>query len=267
MSDAGEEKVTRVFTVRDRPVGYQPGRWGGALVAVERGEFPISPTGFRSLSGAGESAVTLAFLESLADAHARERRELLQRLQEAQKPVGDPIYNYIHISGAYEQAIQYGFFATDRERTALWSGAHQLLCRVDSDRRFQPAPDNVHVAWKQEHCDAALTRAREFKTLLARLAAGELPKELPMRLLGANAYLQLPERPGGEPKVELGGFTAGMALELPLNAPQRRANRRAEGSVRSAATPSEGTQLGLFAPTVATKFVHRDAPRPRIGGA
>ena len=75
------------------PVGRLSGdRWGGALVAVERGDFPISPTGFRSLSGAGIARVTPDFLESLAQAHERERQAVLRRLREVQEPVGDPIY-------------------------------------------------------------------------------------------------------------------------------------------------------------------------------
>ena len=42
-----EETVARVFTVRSRPVGFVAGCYP-SLVAVERGYFPISQTGYRS---------------------------------------------------------------------------------------------------------------------------------------------------------------------------------------------------------------------------
>lgn len=264
-----EEKVTRVFTIRGRPVGFQAGRWGGALVAVERGEFPVSPTGFRSMSGAGEASVTPAFLEELARTHDQERRGLVERLQEAQKPVGGPIINYIHASGAYEQAIQYGFFAADRDRAALWAGANRLLCLVEGDARFQPTPEESYVAWTAEGCAQALARARKFKALLAKLASGELPVEMPLRLMGANAYLALPPKPGGEPKVELGGFTPEMSLGLG-SAPvaQRRAPPTAPRS--DPETPVQSAdQLGLFdapmaVPTVRTVPSATSGFRPSV---
>lgn len=247
-----EEKITQVFTVRGRPVGFRSGRWGGALVAVERGDFPVSFSGFRSLSGLPVASVTPDFLENLAQAHERERRDLLRRLQEGHQPVGAPVSSYIHASGAYEQAIQYGFFATDRDRAALWSGAHQLLCRVDDDARFQPAPERTFVAWTAKQCAAALARARELKTLLVRLAAGDLAVNLPVRFLGVQAYLELPAKPGGEPKVELGGYTAEMAFDLPMVSVARRPARAA---VREEPPLHPAAQLGLFDPesSVATK--------------
>ncbi len=258
-----EDKITRVFTVRNRPVGYQPGRWGGALVAVERGDFPISPTGFRSIGGTGKESITPKFLEELAQAHQRERDSLVDRMKEAEKPADDTIINYIHASGAYEQAIQYGFFASDRDRTALWSGAHRLLCVVDTDARFHPTPEPTYVAWTTEGCAEALARARELKTLLARMATGDLPAEMPIRLLGANAYLALPPRPGGEPKIDLGGFTPEMALGLNAS-PTAPAPRRpqAERIAPRASAAAPESQLGLFEPA-AEPAVVRSAESPR----
>lgn len=250
-----EEKITQVFTVRDRPVGFRSGRWGGALVAVERGEFPISPTGYRSLSGLAAEAVTPAFLDELSWGHERELQGVLQLLREAHQSVGEPISNYIQASGAYEQGMLHGFFASDRDRAALWSGAHQLLCRVDDDARFQPAPDPRFVAWTAEHCAGALARARELKSLLVRLAAGDFPATLPVRLIGAQGYLDLPAKRGGEPKIELGGYTAEMAFKLPAMTLARRPARIVAKEHRPAASMMPEAQLGLFdpSPNVATK--------------
>lgn len=257
-----EEKIAQVFTVRGRPVGFRSGRWGGALVAMERGDFPISPTGYRSLSGLAAEAVTPDFLEGLAQTHKQEKESRLQCLREAQKPVGDPILNYIHVSRAYEQAVQYGFFATDRDRAGLWAGAHRLLCMVEADARFQPAPDRRYVAWKKEDCANALERVRELKAFLGRLAQGDFPVELPPRLFGVSAYLALPAKPGGEPRIELGGYTAEMALDLPTAAPVQRTKRRA--AEPSPASPE--VQLGLFgSPSVATKPASPAGVRPRLG--
>lgn len=260
-----EEKITQVFTVRDRPVGFRSSRWGGALVAIERGEFPISATGYRSLCGVPAEAVTPAFLEELARAHEREHQDVLRRLREAHQPVGEPISNHIQASSAYEQGLLHGFFSSDRDRAALWSGAHQLLCRVDDDRRFQPTPKRTFVAWTPEHCARALARARELKGLLARLAAGDFPAELPVRLIGAQGYLGLPPKPVGEPKIDLGGYTTEMALELPSVTVAPRPTRTAMQGERAAAVSREA-QLGLFdmGPSVATKPRGASQPGPKV---
>lgn len=260
-----EEKITQVFTVRDRPVGFRSSRWGGALVAVERGDFPISPTGYRSLCGVPAEAVTPEFLEELARTHERDRQGVLLRLREAHEPVGEPISNYIQASGAYEQGVLHGFFASDRDRAALWSGAHQLLCRVDDDRRFQPAPERTFLAWTKEHCAQAVTRARELKAVLARLAAGEFSAELPVRLIGAQSYLRLPPKSGGEPKIDLGGYTAEMALNLPAVAIAARQARTRAKEERTEAS-SVANQLGLFdlGTSMAMKVKHPAQAGPKL---
>lgn len=260
------EKITQEFSVRNRPVGYRAGRWGGSLVAVERGEFPISPTGYRSLCGLAAAAVTPEFLENLAQAHERERQVVLQRLREGHQPVGKPISNYIHASSAYEQGLQHGFFASDRDRAALWSGAHQLLCRVDNDPRFQPAPEHTFVAWTKAHCDQALGRARELRMLLARLAAGDFMAELPVRLFGVQSYFELPLKAGGEPRIELGGYTAEMAFDLPARSVARRP-ARVEAKGKQTKPIQAESQLGLFGsgPSVATKPHGLSLRAPKLG--
>lgn len=199
------ERVTHVFTVRGRPVGFEPQRWGGALVAVERGYFPVSSTGYRSLCGLaggkefGPEAVSGEFLESLSLEQDRERESLLRRLREAAAPMADGVSTFVHVSLAAEKAVQDGFFATDRDRAALWAGAHRLLRLVETDARFRPAPDSSRPIWTKEHCDASMDRVRELLAVLRCCAGGEMPKELPENLIGARVYLELPPKPSGEP--------------------------------------------------------------------
>lgn len=255
-------KPTRILTVRGRPVGFNASRWGGELVAVERGYFPVSPTGYWSCSGfVGKTDVTEQalqdFMEQNEQERDRDRESLLKDLREAVKPVGEPIRNYIHASQSYERAFQDGFFATDAQRASLWAGAYQLLCLVDSDARFQPTADPKYVAWNKEHCDKALAYARDLRGLLIRYAKGDFSEAPPIRVLGAQGYFRLPPKPGGEPIIELGGYVAEMALNLPVE-PVRKAERKIAQREKTAPVES-ATQLGLFSPAPGA-----DEPPPAI---
>ena len=65
---------TRVFTVRGRPVGFNATRWGGELVAVERGYFPVSPTGYRSCTGfVGREDIPADVLTEFMESVAKEQ--------------------------------------------------------------------------------------------------------------------------------------------------------------------------------------------------
>lgn len=124
---------------------------------------------------------------------------------------------------------------------------------VDTGARFQPAPEPTYVVWNKEHCDSALQRARELKIFLAKLAVGEFPREAPVRMIGVKAYLELPPKPGGEPRIELAGYTAEFALNLPRPSEgSRRPSRLSNNTEAESVVPAE-SQLGLFdAPSVAT---------------
>ena len=73
-----DDTITATFTVRGRPVGFVPGRFGGALVAVERGYFPVSSTGYRSLAGhfgiTGEADSTAISPNALKRSRSRRTR-------------------------------------------------------------------------------------------------------------------------------------------------------------------------------------------------
>jgi hypothetical protein len=211
---------THVFSVRGRPVGFVPGRFGAALVAVERGYFPVSSTGYRSLAGhCGVSgaldaeAISPEFLEALAVAQDRSRAALLARLRRSPLPTPDRLGNFIGVSIDAEAALADGFFAPEQERFALWRGAFRLLHLIDTDARFQPAPSSP--AWTIMGCTAALAARRAALQFVRQLATGELPPAPLDTHFAQRAYLELPAKPQGEPTFALPAVTAELPLDLP----------------------------------------------------
>lgn len=213
-------EFTHIFNVRGRPVGFVPGRFGGALVAVERGYFPISSTGYRSLAGhfgiggeAEPSAISAEFLEALALAQDQTRRTLLARLRRAPLPEADRLGNFIGVCLDAEAALAEGFFAPDPERFALWGGAFRLFSLVDTDARFQPAPSGP--AWSAAGCTQALAVRRALLKFVGRLAQGQLPPAPDGTHGAVRAYFDLPAKPDGEPAFALPSITAELPLDLP----------------------------------------------------
>lgn len=213
-------EYTHVFSVRGRPVGFVPGHFGGALVAVERGYFPVSGTGYRSLAGhfrikgeAEPTAISAEFLEALAVAHDQTRRALLARLRRNPVATTDRLGNFIGVSIDAEAALAEGFFAPDVERFALWCGAFRLLNLIDSDARFHPAP--TAPAWNARGCADALAARREALAFARQLAAGEVSSPPGGAHFAVRAYLELPPRVGGEPAFALPALTAELPLDLP----------------------------------------------------
>ncbi len=198
------KSTLHIFTVRERPVGFRSSRFGGELVAVERGYFPVSGTGYRSLSGAfgfddkvGASAIPEDYLERLAKSQDETRHAALRRVSRAPKPEGRELSNFISASIDAENALNEGFFAPEPERRALWSGAYGVLCLVDTDARFQPKPDDG--VWTPERCANALATQRELLRWAGDLARGEFAPPRLGWLYCAHAYLGLPPKPAGEP--------------------------------------------------------------------
>lgn len=256
-----EERVREVLTVRERPVGWVEGKWGSSLVAVERGSFPVSQTGYRSLSGL-RGKPTQEFLEELAKERDLERKETLARARKPMRPEPESIRNYIHVSSSAEKAFHDGFFATDAERAKLWPAAFKLFSLIDTDARYQPAPD---IRWSQESCTKALARTREALQFLKVCASGEFPKKIPFKTpwlqIVPTSYFQLPPKPGGEPVVALPAVTANLSIDLTtMPAPSKPVAARRKTEMVSASPARPETQLGLFetAPVPAP-------PRPRCG--
>lgn len=205
-----EDASTRVFPVRGRPVGYQPGRWGGSLVAVERGYFPVSDTGYRSIAANESPVVTAELLEALAVQQDRERKNVLTRAQAPIELQRDRLGSYIHVSMSAERAMQAGFFAPDADRQSLWAAAHRLFATIDTDVRFQP--DTTAPVWTSEYCVKALTQTREAMRMLERCARGDFPAEVAPVYISARAYLRLPARTEGEPTISLAPVASELAL-------------------------------------------------------
>ncbi len=250
-ADNMEEGPVQIVSVRGRPVGINRSRFGASLVAVERGYFPVSPTGFWSLAGYGVGqpsplAIKPEFLESLAEAQDRDRKALLVNLHRAVKPERDRRGNFIHVSLYVDKAINDAFFAPEQERAPLWQAAHRLLCLVDADPQFQPAPNGF--AWDQPQCDKALANLRNLHACLKRFAQGDYSGELPWPFFGAKAYVKLPPKPSGEPTVALHETTIELSFNLkvaenPMQVPQRATTRTV---MPTAEAVSQVAQLGLF---------------------
>lgn len=217
MSDT--DSPVHVFTVRGRPVGFQSSRFGGSLHALERGYFPISPTGYRSLAGnfgggpGSPASISPEFLEALAEADDRNRRTLLAQLARAPRAESDALGNFIHISGRASSAVQAAFFAPAEERVAFWCGAFRLLSLIDADRRFQPAPNGA--AWTGEACAKSLATQRDLLAYVQRIATGDHTEPPPGLFIGVSAYFELPVRPEVETSFALPALNAELALELP----------------------------------------------------
>lgn len=249
---AEEEILEQVVSIRNRPIGVSRSRFGVSLVAVERGYFPISSTGYRSLSGydrggAGPVAFEPGLLDSLAEAEDRERKALLTNLHRAAEPQRDSLSTFIHVSLYVDKAINDGFFAPDHDRAPLWQGAHRLLNLVHNDPRFQPAPNGT--AWKEEHCRKALTKMEELHGFLKRFAQADYSGEPPMPLFGAKAYMQLPPKVVAEPIIALHKTPVALSLALPGTAAPESPIRRTHRIAIKPVTPPDRSagQLNLFA--------------------
>lgn len=249
-SEQAAAKPAHIFTIRERPVAFRPSRFGGELVAVERGYCPVSGTGYRSLAGVfgfnkevQASSIPEGFLESLAKAQDETRHAALRRVSRAPKPDGRELSNFIGANGDAENALNEGFFAPEPERRALWSGAYGVLCLIDTDARFQPKPDNG--VWTPKCCANALTTARDLLQWVTELARGDFSKPKLGRLYCAHGYLGLPPKAGGEPSFALPRITAEFALPLPDSVPAQPVRRTARAAAKASETASTA-QMSLF---------------------
>lgn len=250
------QPIAYVFTVRGRPVGYRPSYFGGELVATERGYFPVSSTGYRSLAGdlgfehyVSAAAVPEGLLNSLATEADKERQATLVRVARKLPAGPDRLANFIGASMDAEKAINDGFFAPDADRASLWQSGYRRLCLIDGDPRFRPEPNDR--VWTPEFCADAIEKVRTLLAFVQQLASGDFPAQPPPRAAVLHSYFDLPPKPAGEPATVLPAVTSELSLG-PTEEYLRDDEEEMECFQRRAAGhfpdqgPDQGMQLRLF---------------------
>lgn len=192
-----------IYSVRGRPVGFVPGRYGGGLVAVERGYFPVSNTGYRSLTDLytanGMTAVTSVpsdYLEALAVEEDFQRRSTINRLKKTPRSGLDGLGDFIEIVYGAEGAFGHGLFAPERDRIDLWRESHRLLRLVETGVRFTGVP--ADFALSENDWNATRRRLGTLRQFIENAAAGDFSESIPSLLCEVVAYLALPRKVSGE---------------------------------------------------------------------
>lgn len=215
-----ENQMDAIFELRGRKIGYRCTRWGGELHAIERGYFPCSSTGYRSLSGAKETP-SIALLEALAENQDQENASLLKRCRQALRNTGAHGCDFILSRSAAEAAFANGFFASPDVRPELWRVAYQLCHHIVATPEIHPAHPNQglnRTAWTPEHCEAALQEVIAHRDWLADLLNGTfaLPKWSDHRLpFGATSYFRLPTA-GPEGTIGTPALEMSLGLDIPV---------------------------------------------------
>lgn len=170
--------------------------------ALTRGEFPLSPTGFRSFHGLlpepGLDALTIlnARLDELAAECDRRTASALvnaRRILSA-PPAADPNEAFVSAQLAAATAVEFGFFAPTPLRAALWPVASDLLRAILDNPHRQPQPIG---RWSVTMCGDALGRTTAHHMALGLALRGNVDALAP--LFPSCLYEELPRRPGGEP--------------------------------------------------------------------
>lgn len=213
-----------ILTVRGRPVGYRSTPWGGEVFATERGYFPVSSSGYYSLSGRRGSVgldhydpPTADFLEQLAQHQDAEHGALVRRCEKhlrSPAKVGD----YIAVSLSTSAALDRGFFARDVARRILWQLAYQLCDRVMNTPEWHPVEQGC---WTPEVCASAIQENAAMHAWLRDLLQGRVqeppilagPRQLAFH---GRGYLELPERI--EPVFELPARDTDFGFDIPVGA-------------------------------------------------
>ena len=199
------------LTVRGRPVGYRRSRFGGELIALERGYFPVSSTGYRSLARGirleDAPAPDPEFLETLATNNDAQTARVLQQTRKLLRlPHPDGLAGYAVLA-----SIDQGLFARDADRILLWHAAYALADRILRTPALQPTA-NTGPAWTPEHCARLMGAVQEACTWLKDGLAGRInPLTSYMEhYTSSSSYFALPER--SEPIIGLPELTTELAL-------------------------------------------------------
>lgn len=214
-----ENKMDAIFELRGRKIGYRCTRWGGELHAVERGWFPCSSTGYRSLSGAKDTP-SIALLEALAMNQDCENASLLKRCRQATRNTNVHGRDFILARSAAEAALGNGFFAAPDLRAQLWPVAYQLFNHIIAAPEIHPAHPTQglnRTVWTPDHCETAIRHVIAHRDWLAGLLNGTfaLPGWTDQRVPHeATAYFRRPPA-GPEPVIGVPALEMSLGLDIP----------------------------------------------------
>ena len=219
-----------LFTIRGHPTLFNRSMFFGELHATERGVCPFSYTGVYLLDGLARLSadqpdnrhpteiVTPDFLESLAVENDRQREAALCKARNTARKCSRkrrPTPTSISIDA--DEAVLYGYFATDAQRTELWQTAYLLYHELAESGNYTPDKLAATAHWDDEICHYWMEHVREKFALLRRLMSGDFSIEASSlsNLIGLGSeYFNLPPKPGGEPVIAIPAITAELPFEV-----------------------------------------------------
>ncbi|MDF9828578.1 hypothetical protein M2447_002702 [Ereboglobus sp. PH5-10] len=231
-----------LFTLRGRPVLFKRSEFCGELHATERGMCAFSPTGFHSLAGHAlipidqpdtrhpTEIVTQNLLESLAAENDRQREAALR---EARKTVRRCSRNRLPTPTSIiidaDEAVLYGYFATDAQRTELWQAAYLLYHELAESDNYTPNKLAATAHWDEEICHHWMEHVRGRLAQLRRFMSGdftivEFSRSIHIGL--GVGYFDLPPKPGGEPVIAIP--TIATALTLGIEEPESESSTKSQ---------------------------------------
>lgn len=221
---SSERSLDAILECRGRRIGFRHTRFGGEIHAVDRGYFPCSSTGYRSLGryAFGDNAPLpgVADLEALAVEQDKVNVSLLKRCHRALRAPGRPngVDNFIYASGAADCALAHGFFADPALRADLWRSAFRIYTAIIDTPEAHPGHSSQCLnrnAWTPDYCVSRLQLIVDTRTWLRDLLDGtfvlpDWPRQyLP---LGAASYFDLPA--AAEARVGAPSLDMSLGLEI-----------------------------------------------------
>ncbi len=195
--------LSEIVSVFGRPVGVLRTPEQTALVAVERGYFPLSVEGSIGIGGPREALPPVRHLAVMNCCADEERAQVLREILAGPRVHRNPMVNHHRACALAEHAMEVGFFARPAERDRLWTLAHRQLCRSETDPRFRP--EATAQCGSGHEAAQAVTRVQRLRRFLESCGRGDSPAVAPWGFLAAAAYLRLPADAKHPPRLRLQG--------------------------------------------------------------
>ena len=195
--------LSEIVSVFGRPVGVLRTPAQTALVAMERGYFPLSVTGSIVIGGPREALPPVRHLAVMNCCADEERAQVRREILAGPRLHRSPMVNHHRACSLAEHAIEAGFFARPAERDRLWTLAHRQLCRSETDPRFRP--EATAQCGSGHEAAQAVTRVQRLRRFLESCGRGDSPAVAPWGFLAAAAYLRLPADAKHPPRLRLQG--------------------------------------------------------------